>query len=248
MLAMNNLQCNIRPVIGSCVTKMLLCCCFSSQQGCYESGSISDLLQEINENHGNGDSTEIYPDEVESADAFDTDSISPDSQPEIPQDSTPDGNPAYPFCIHDSHCFEDEFCEFPESLCYAPGSCAKWLGVACSGIHDPVCGCDNQSYDEDCMRAQAGVSFMNRGGCTSIVCYPGDPSGVCAEDEFCNGPEGMCDIMGTAGWCERIPANCPSIDDQTCGCDHGIYSNDCERKKQGVWRAHFGMVGYCWSP
>jgi hypothetical protein len=89
---------------------------------------------------------------------------------------------------------------------------------------------------------------LHAGACVTILCSEGDPEGACEEGEFCEGPESpRCDATGRVGWCEPVPETCPRIDDEVCACDGNVYTNDCERKRSGRWRAHFGAYGYCWG-
>ena len=165
------------------------------------------------------------------------------------EDDRPD-NPVYPYCLHDSHCGEAEFCEFPAGACHAPGTCGPRVPDAvpptCSGMEE--CGCDNVTYADDCARKAAGISKMHDGACIHDGCSRGDPEDVCAEGEFCEGPpSSQCLLSGPVGWCEPVPSICPFFADDVCACDGNTYANDCERKRSGYWLAHFGAIGFCWG-
>lgn len=138
---------------------------------------------------------------------------------------------------------ETEFCEGPEGVC--ADDVAGWCEIRpemCPEFYSPVCGCDGNTYGNDCERQTAGVWLAYDGGCVSEICFMGDPGGVCAADEFCNGPAGVCDDA-TPGWCSRRPELCPGVWDPVCGCDGNTYGNDCTRQAAGVWLDHRGECG-----
>ncbi len=70
-------------------------------------------------------------------------------------------------------CNDDEFCKFPEGVCNDAvdhtGICVPIPGE-CPQIHDPVCGCDNVTYDNECYADRARVSVLHRGECEVSPC------------------------------------------------------------------------------
>jgi hypothetical protein len=81
-------------------------------------------------------------------------------------------------------CPSGTFCELVEGTCGAAdqgGTCAA-IPAVCDQIYDPVCGCDNHTYGNDCERRAAGVSLQSTGACPCTVdtdcpqgqkcCYP----------------------------------------------------------------------------
>ncbi|HEX9941666.1 MAG TPA: Kazal-type serine protease inhibitor domain-containing protein [Thermoanaerobaculia bacterium] len=67
-------------------------------------------------------------------------------------------------CKTNADCKSDQFCEFKAETCKAPGSCIARPEI-CTEDVNPVCGCDNQTYSNDCKRQQAGVSLKSTGEC-----------------------------------------------------------------------------------
>ena len=134
------------------------------------------------------------------------------------------------------------FCEGPFGACYDPGvtGWCEAIPMECPDLLDPVCGCDGITYANDCQRMQAEVWALRSGDCLEEPCLRGDPTGVCGRDAFCEGPEGMCDVIGGAGWCREPDDSCGWLWDPVCGCDHETYPNDCERQKEGVWLDRWG--------
>lgn len=63
-------------------------------------------------------------------------------------------------------CEEGEFCMTApgECCCDFFGECQP-IPEACLDVHDPVCGCDGQTYSNACYAAQAGVSVDHEGKC-----------------------------------------------------------------------------------
>lgn len=72
-------------------------------------------------------------------------------------------------CVRDNDCAANQFCEFAAGSCPKKNSGAQGTCVAkpegCIQVYDPVCGCDNKTYGNDCTRQQAGVSLKSTGAC-----------------------------------------------------------------------------------
>ena len=105
---------------------------------------------------------------------------------------------------------------------------------SCSPQEQPVCGCDGQTYRNDCERAKAGVARDHLGACDARDCTP---MTACPDGEICDLASCGLEARGT---CIPMPTECPLEGPGVCGCDGFTYPNDCWRVAYGTGVAFDG--------
>jgi hypothetical protein len=139
-----------------------------------------------------------------------------------------------PSCSDHGDCPPGFYCQKNFGDCDGQGTCAP-MPTICPLIFAPVCGCDEQTYDNACFAAAAGVNVAHFGPCEKTSTCAN--SGQCPPGFYCQTPVGQC---GGPGQCVPMPVVCPAIFNPVCGCDGQTYGNACAAAAAGVNVAHFG--------
>jgi hypothetical protein len=151
-------------------------------------------------------------------------------------------------------CPEKQFCSYaPEAHCGAAdmsGTCAPKPEV-CAQVVDEVCGCDDKTYSNACMAAQAGVSVVMKGACAKPasetiaeggLCGTRGVNKECAPDLYC-AYKSQCGATDAGGTCTKRPQICTKIYAPVCGCDGKTYGSACTAAAAGVSVATKGECG-----
>jgi len=158
-------------------------------------------------------------------------------------------------CDNNDDCEDDQFCNLPEcgrntndqGRCIDGGQNRN----GCSRNHDPVCGCDQRTYDNECIAQEHGVSIDYNGKCNNgndrdqnDVGQRCTSNNQCNNNSYCKPLFGECNTRTRDGFCTEIPYNKSECDDlpkdQVCTCNGNTQKNQCkaEYKSEGVY--HYG--------
>ena len=74
-------------------------------------------------------------------------------------------------CRSDADCQANEFCECPPGTCSQTGGTCVARPAVCFDLVAPVCGCDGNTYANDCERRKAGVCKRTNGPCGAGQCF-----------------------------------------------------------------------------
>lgn len=147
-------------------------------------------------------------------------------------------------CSDAASCGPDAFCRKPVGRCDGFGACSP-RPKECPGEVAPVCGCDAQTYPNECEASRAGVALAHRGPCeaaptptatpdTTPTPRPCDITDPCPARQLCELPAGVCATDLDSGTCVAPPDFCLAPDDAVCGCDGLTYGSDCLRRAARV--------------
>jgi hypothetical protein len=152
-------------------------------------------------------------------------------------------------CMNDDECGAGRFCAYDRSASCGesgPGACQVYADV-CSPDFAEVCGCDENTYANECTAQARGISVASDTACG--VGGDGAEGDQCEGREFPGCRPGLrCDFSGLSscavaapGVCGRDDAVlCPDVLDPVCGCDGRTYGNSCLRRAAGVAEDHDG--------
>ncbi len=142
-------------------------------------------------------------------------------------------------------CDEGEICVFESGECIidAMGVCEP-APLGCPRIWAPVCGCDGETYGNECEARRAEVTILHRGECEDDRRCGGELDVACSEGHFCRAEVGDCS-ENAPGQCTRRPEICPDVWMPVCGCDGQTYGNSCEALAAGI---SVERVGPCEDP
>ncbi|MFO0744605.1 MAG: Kazal-type serine protease inhibitor domain-containing protein [Myxococcota bacterium] len=140
-------------------------------------------------------------------------------------------------CETNDDCADGDFCHLHDEACGGRGTCEERPEV-CPQIYQPVCGCDGQTYPNECHALGAGTSVSHAGPCAKVC--DGIAGIACDDGQFCDHPAGECDVADGQGTCVEQSDVCPLFYRPVCGCDDKTYGNDCERISAGVQKDHDG--------
>jgi len=187
-------------------------------------------------------------------------------------------------CVPDSQCKQGDFCGgiagFPcpngQWCDPEPATCGIFDGGGycadvpqfCTDDWTPVCGCDGQTYSNDCQRQLAQVGFAYNGECQGTncppqpLCGPGqvptdkdgdgcldsceDLNAGCTDNDDCKA-DSYCAKQGCdanlTGTCTEMPQLCPLVYMPVCGCDGNDYGNTCQAASAGQNVDYAGECG-----
>jgi hypothetical protein len=113
-------------------------------------------------------------------------------------------------------CSGNTFCDYDVGVCdsdpKASGVCVKKEYGVCVNADEFVCGCDGETYENECSRVAAGVSKRSDGVCTGAGGTGGARSdagtSIRCGTGFCSAGQYCCNSLMNGGGCAPIGGAC----------------------------------------
>jgi hypothetical protein len=150
------------------------------------------------------------------------------------------------YCRDNNNCGYEEYCK--KAACSSSEGTCTAKPEFCMTLYDPVCGCDDNTYSNECALAAAGVNKKKDGECKADLC-----KGIICSD-YCDGYTYYSDGVCAAGTCEYIKTEEKSFEcgwydpecysDSDCGQNTWLGQEYC--KEGNVWDAY--TEHYCENP
>jgi len=139
-------------VIGIAVFLVLVSSCENSVRKANDSKSVVDNNVELDEDSFVNDENNINTDKDMVDGEQDDTSVNDDAQSDTSvidvDNEVPDNNGQN--CAESDQCGSGNYCHKDLGMCFAEGICEP-KPQECPEIYFPVCGCDDNTYDNDCM-------------------------------------------------------------------------------------------------
>ncbi|HOW51156.1 MAG TPA: Kazal-type serine protease inhibitor family protein [bacterium] len=158
----------------------------------------------------------------------------------ITDETKPDSDLPTGECAVNKDC-ETDFCQKATGACKeGTGSCAA-RPEGCPELYAPVCGCDEVTYDNECMAHAYGVNVLHEGECDSAPSCTTDQECGDFVAMLCQKATGVCE--NGAGTCVIPETGCDMMYAPVCGCDGNTYGNECEAHANFMNVAYEGECG-----
>lgn len=123
------------------------------------------------------------------------------------------GSPVLCGGAYSKECGEGYFCRF-QTGCGTVGHCTR-MPKNCDDAYEPVCGCDGNTYGNECQARLAGVSVRDTGECDEAEQFPCGPY-QCARTSYCLDKNGTDSSTIWQHACISSPTECG--DTPSCAC------------------------------
>jgi hypothetical protein len=134
-------------------------------------------------------------------------------------------------------CTRDEYCSSELGACGQGTTCLA-RPESCPPTVAPVCGCDGETYNNECEAQRGGTSVASEGACPGpeATACGGPADTTCPEGYTCQLAVGGCLEADPIGQCRVLPTEeeCDAVNNPVCGCDGQTYRSACAATLAGV--------------